>query len=291
MARIHPFIAVILSLLLPGSGHWYAGLKTSAMVLMGIFVILAILANVCIFIALPAAWFFTASLITMGLSLLFYGTCALQSWWAARQEKRHHGNAHLLSAITLIPVVWLGILQPTHNGINNHLYEVFTVPSSSMEPTILPGDFLIADKRLHCRSCTLDIKRGDIVTFIYPNDRRQRYIKRIIGLPGDRVSIQQQQVSINNLNLKQRRNQHNRFEILGQAQYFIQWDNNDTRGGDWKVPPGHVFVLGDNRSHSKDSRVFGFIPLRDIEGISSQVWFSYDNKDGLRRNRSGLLLQ
>jgi signal peptidase I len=120
-----------------------------------------------------------------------------------------------------------------------------------MQPTLLPGDILFADKRYNRPGFKQAVQRGDIAIFVYPNDRTTYYIKRIVGLPGDVV---------------------------------------DVDGGQLTVPAGEVYVMGDNRTASKDSRNFGTVPLQDVVGKARQLWFSSD-KGTIRWERLGKVVE
>ena len=150
------------------------------------------------------------------------------------------------------------VLMPLLIGqVRGHLVESFRIPSQSMEPSVLMGDVLFADKRYNCPGCGLPVARGDIAIFTYPNDRTLRYIKRIIGLPGDRVQIRGQEVFVNGVSLVAERQGADRAiitEHLGQRQWQVSWAATPEASAqrtpnppdlDLLVAPGMVFVLGD----------------------------------------------
>ncbi len=127
------------------------------------------------------------------------------------------------------------------------------------------GAFLLADVRYNCPRCRPCVQRGDIAIFVYPNNRTRYYIKRIIGLPGDRIRIAAQQVFVNGQSLmdgeiQQQGEQRIITEIYEGTRYQVQWlSGDDGMMDELEVPPGEVFVLGDNRSASGDSRQFGLV--------------------------------
>ena len=164
-----------------------------------------------------------------------------------------------------------------------------------MEPSVLQGDFLFADKRYNCPGCKHRIERGDVAIFAAPNDRTQLNIKRIIGLPGDRVSIEGQVVSVNGTPLASGSPANAASagtveitERTANKEWTVQWGPSASFGGDVDVtvPPGHVFVLGDNRGNAVDSRRIGAVSLEDVVGRARQVWFSL-GPDGIRWSRIG----
>jgi signal peptidase I len=179
--------------------------------------------------------------------------------------------------------------------VRAHQVESFRLPSTSMEPSVLKGDFIFADKRYNCPGCKHAVKRGDIAIFTYPNDRTLYYIKRVIGLPGDRVQVRGNEIWVNGKSLKVRQdaipNGLQVTESAGDGQWQVIWAaaNENAHETNVTVPPGQVFVLGDNRSATTDSRIFGTVPLQDVIGKARQVWLSY-NAAGVRWGRLGKVL-
>jgi signal peptidase I len=169
--------------------------------------------------------------------------------------------------------------------------ESFSIPSASMEPGILRGDILFADKRYNCPNCNGRVAPGDIGIFVYPNDRTLYYIKRVIGMPGDHVVIRGHEVSVNGESLTREEAVDGERIVVteksGMHSWRVQWSKN-TAGGDVDVtvPPGQIFLLGDNRDLSADSRKFGALPLADLVGRARQIWFSKGD-NGVRLDRLG----
>lgn len=133
----------------------------------------------------------------------------------------------------------------------------FFIPSGSMEHTLEKGDLLIADK-LSYKLLSQDPDRGDIMIFRFPKDPKKDYIKRVIGLPGDKVKVYHGQVYVNG-------------DVLLEDDYIAERPFNDY--DEVTVPEGHYFVMGDNRNHSSDSRVWGFVPRDNIEGRALFVFW------------------
>ncbi|HEX68070.1 MAG TPA: signal peptidase I [bacterium] len=119
----------------------------------------------------------------------------------------------------------------------------FEVPSASMEPTLKPGDKVIAFK-------IKEIKRGDVVIFYHPEDKKEVMVKRVIGLPGEKIKIHGGKVYINGKPLEE--------PYIKEPPIY---DYPET-----KIPPGHYFLLGDNRNNSQDSSIFGPVPRELIFG-------------------------
>ena len=166
------------------------------------------------------------------------------------------------------------VLLPTTIGhVRERWVQAFQVPSNSMNPTLLPGDFLFADMRYNCPGCGHPVRRGDVAIFVYPNDRTLHYVKRIVALPGDTVAIEGGELKVN-----------------GEAVEDDVGSDAPLAMAERRVAPGHVFVLGDNRAASRDSRAFGDVPLSDVVGRPRQIWFSFGD-GGVRWERIGRVVQ
>lgn len=130
------------------------------------------------------------------------------------------------------------------------------VENISMEPTLVPGEFLVVNKFAYKTS---EIKRGDIIVFHYPMNPDEDYIKRVIGVPGDKISISDGQVLVNGF-------------VLNEPYIAAP----PAKGGEWLVPENAVFVLGDNRNESSDSRDWGFVPDDFIIGKALLVYWPFN---------------
>jgi signal peptidase I len=198
----------------------------------------------------------------------------------------------------------LFVLSPLAGYAKGHLIETFKVPSASMLPTIMPGERFFADKRAG-HPGGVKIRRGAIAVFLYPNDRTTLFVKRIIGLPGDRVELDGSSVKVNGVEIRGEElrdlgdpalnrllDQHQAFrESADQGSYTVLWRKDGKREQlSTVVPSGQVFVLGDNRDSSHDSRHFGTLPMADVTAVARQVWFSADPQDGIRLRRVGTRL-
>jgi signal peptidase I len=162
------------------------------------------------------------------------------------------------------------------------LFQAFSIPSGSMENTLLIGDYLLVNKLSYgirnpfTNKVLIPIgkpQRGDVVVFIFPQDRTKDYIKRVIGLPGDKVQVINKKVYINNkvLNIPQARFDDPLIIPAPRNPFEAPRDN----FGPVEVPPNSYFVMGDNRDHSYDSRFWGFVPMRDFKGKAEIIYFSW----------------
>jgi len=195
------------------------------------------------------------------------------------------------------------------------LYEPFRIPSGSMMPSLLVGDFILVNKydyglRLPVVHTPITSgekpKRGDVAVFRYPEDQSLDYIKRVIGLPGDHISYYNRRLTVNDkpLNMKtlpiyQGLGESSDLMInqgcdnlkakcqvyeehMDDMSYTVMTDP-DVRfsaDGELFVPPGHYFVMGDNRDHSSDSRVWGFVPEENLVGKAVMIWMHWDWRSG-----------
>jgi len=198
--------------------------------------------------------------------------------------------------------------------VRSFVVEPFKIPSGSMVPTLLVGDFILVNKfeyglRLPVTNTKITqgspLSRGDVVVFRYPKDESVDYIKRVIGLPGDTVAYQDKQLTINGQPVPEtplpdffddeRQNYAKQFEetlgnkknailnnpavppfVMGAYDYPFR-DNctYNSRGVICKVPPGHYFMMGDNRDNSADSRYWGFVPDQNIVGRAFFIWMNF----------------
>lgn len=227
---------------------------------------------------------------------------------AAKREKAEQGGDVPVPVIveyarSFFPVFLIVLL------LRSFIVEPFRIPSASMMPTLLIGDFILVNKfeyglRLPVLNTKIvandDPERGDIVVFRYPLQPDTPYIKRIVGLPGDHIRYQGKQLYINGELMEQttlrRYEQANgsggmngailRRENLMGIRHKILID--PLRPGaevDTTVPEGHYFAVGDNRDHSSDSRVWGFVPDDNLVGEAFFIWMNWS--DGIAWQRLG----
>ncbi|MCJ7546322.1 MAG: signal peptidase I [Deltaproteobacteria bacterium] len=156
--------------------------------------------------------------------------------------------------------------------VRSFVVQAFKIPSSSMEPTLLVGDHILVNKFLYgIRIPVLGKKvfpfsqprRGDVIVFIFPNDRSKDFIKRVIGLPGEKVEVRERKIYIND-----------RLIEDPWGKYFPP--DRLINVGPEVLPPNALFVMGDNRNNSEDSRYWGFVPLDDVLGKAFVMYWSWD---------------
>jgi signal peptidase I len=176
------------------------------------------------------------------------------------------------------------------------LVQAFVIPTGSMEDTLLIGDHLLVDKLAYAPAGAIskavlpysDVKRGDIIVFRYPVDISQTFVKRCMGVPGDRIRVINKQVYLNGVKLDEPYKVHKTDYIDSYRDNFpgepnvsvdrraIDMLQNHAINGEVVVPPNSYFAMGDNRDSSLDSRYWGFVPRENIIGKPLIVYWSYD---------------
>jgi signal peptidase I len=179
--------------------------------------------------------------------------------------------------------------------IRTFVVQAFKIPSGSMKPTLQIGDHILVNKfsygvKLPIFRNTLipigDPQREDIVVFIYPEDRSKDFIKRVIAVAGDTIEMRDKKLFLNG---KPYRDPYGTYLDNMVLPASIQPRDNF---GPIQVPQGSIFVMGDNRDHSLDSRYWGFVPLKDVMGKAFLIYFSWDGENtNVRWNRLGNLLR
>ncbi|MFC1821709.1 signal peptidase I [Thermodesulfobacteriota bacterium] len=162
--------------------------------------------------------------------------------------------------------------------IRTFVVQAFKIPSGSMEPTLLIGDHILVNKFLYgiklpiLRKTIIPIgapQRDDVIVFIYPVDKSKDFIKRVIGLPGDKIEMVGQKIHING------RLYEDKYGFLSNRRGEIDIPRGKYRYLPTVVPENHYFVMGDNRNHSYDSRFWGFVPVKDIKGKAFIIYWSW----------------
>jgi signal peptidase I len=201
---------------------------------------------------------------------------------------------------SLFPVLLIVLL------FRSFLFEPFKIPSGSMIPTLLIGDFIVVNKYAYGLRLPVlnhkvvpigDPQRGDVAVFRYPVDTGINFIKRVVGLPGDSITYRNKQLFINGepVALREqgpyrtdavkcdtpRRDAIRVFEALGSEGHdLLLHDSAVGVDGQWVVPEGHYFVMGDNRDRSNDSREWGFVPEENLVGRAVGIWLNFDFQKG-----------
>lgn len=219
-------------------------------------------------------------------------------WFAPRRRKRYGATMPIIFdyARSFFPVLLVVFL------LRSFLYEPFRIPSGSLEPTLMTGDFILVNKYDYGVRLPVVHKkiygegkpeRGDIVIFRWPPNPSIDFIKRVIGLPGDHISYINKQLIINGKAITQapvkvadaydetgtQWSAEERTEDLMGVKHLIYIDSQKPSHDyhDIVVPEGMYYVMGDNRDDSADSRYWGFVPDKNILGKAVLVWMSWDS--------------
>jgi len=292
--RRKPSAAIALSLIMPGLGHIYCGRIVKG-------IILAFLSSIFIPIIFGtlsvshSAVRIAVIISSLFASLVVWLIATIDSWYTARQAKESYvfkDYNRWYVYIILILMSTGGSIQIAFH-IRSTLVQAFIVPTASNYPAIVPGDRFLANKLAYK---TTDPQRGDIVVFPNPQNRRQKQVKRVVGLAGDTVEIKNGQLYINDEKLPREKLPQSTLENIkvkikgqplegdifyetnGNAKYkiFMAKSPLDKTPPDFAritIPKSHCFVLGDNRNMTYDSRNYGSVPLATIIGRADYLYF------------------
>ena len=225
--------------------------------------------------------------------------------WAPQRVKEAQEPVIVEYARSFFPIILLVLV------IRSFIAEPFRIPSASMLPTLHIGDFILVNKFAYgIRLPVLNTKvletgepqRGDVLVFRFPQDTRVDYIKRVVGLPGDKVGYFNKTIYINGEAIEQQVKAKDvsllglvpsraelRVEQLGDIEHELLIDpDRSLVEGEMVVPAGQYFVMGDNRDNSNDSRFWGTVPEQNLVGKAFFIWMSWNwNDGGIVWNRLG----
>ena len=180
--------------------------------------------------------------------------------------------------------------------IRSFFIEPYKIPSGSMIPTLMIGDFILVDKNIYGYKLPLtditlidneDPQRGDVVVFKYPENKKINYIKRVVGLPGDRIIYRDKRLYVNDIEYSHTQIDHN-FDPIEIADGQVYIENNSSKeylilnqssppfNFEYQVPDETYFVLGDNRDNSNDSRYWGPVPRENLVGKAFYIWMFWN---------------
>jgi signal peptidase I len=254
---------------------------------------------------------FNFALILFILSLTTGLAWAGNVFWAARRRPKDAADPWWVEYFASFFPVFLAVFF-----LRSFLFEPFRIPSGSMIPTLLIGDFIIVNKYTYgIRLPVVNKKvielnspqRGDVMVFRYPPEPSQDYIKRVVGLPGDKLEYRNKKLTVNGKEVLQEKMSDYQdpqrlivtpqfSEVFGAASHRIliepeapafirhftdfpyrQNCSYNAEGVDCVVPEGHYFMMGDNRDNSMDSRFWGFVPDENIVGKAVFIWMNFSN--------------
>jgi len=289
-----PWLAVTLSVIMAGLGHIYCGRFVKGLVLTFLSCILIPVISGILSVGHSSVRIVViiTALLSSSVVWLF---AIIDSGYTAKRTAENYTPKDYNRWYVYVILVMMGTGGSTQIAFNVRatLLEAFRVPSASNYPTIDPNDRLLANKLAYKKS---DPKRGDLIVFLNPENRRMNYIKRVVAVAGDTVEIKDGQLYINDEQLQRQKLAQStldniRVEVKGEP---LEGDVFEETNGDAKykiflagppddytssnfakitVPEHHCFVLGDNRSNSYDSRHFGPVPLATVKGRADYLYW------------------
>ena len=171
--------------------------------------------------------------------------------------------------------------------VRTWVFQAFKIPTGSMEPNLLIGDHLIVNKMRFA-----PIRRGDVVVFKFPKDPERDFVKRVIGLPGDRIELRRKKVYVNGQPIEE---PYAHFVDPLSSDPSAHVDDVREEYGPVNVPADQFFMMGDNRDNSEDSRYWGFLPKSYVKGNAEFLYFSVDEQSnfvsGTRWERLGKIVK
>ena len=256
-----PIIAFVLSLLTPGLGQLYNGqIKRATIFYLGM------LSVVTILILSGLVSTFWGHIFVLAVAIAFFLFVMIDALHNATRLKeiriRSYNRWYIYLIISLISYF---AIAPLIKSIVP--FKGYKVPASSMQPTLFVGDYFIVDKAFYGNK---EPERKDIVVFRYPVDPKKEFIKRVIGLPGDKIEIQGRQVIVNDQPLEEN------YVFTSHTASSPTKHNVRDHFGPLIVPDRKLFVLGDNRDHSLDSRFWGFVDISDLTGKALYIYWAKD---------------
>lgn len=277
------WLAGLLSFLTSGLGQVYCGRLKRGIVFSVITLLLAfILIHSVLFVAhLPHLFFLVVMLHLIIISLLIdlfiiVDAIILANKYKDNYQPKSYNKWYVYLIVILIAEL---ILSPVLKSYRKNVIQSCIMPSESMAPTILKGDFIFVDATAYRSKSP---KQGDVIVFASPEHRKE-FTKRVIGIPGDTVEIKNKQVFINWQHLDESYIIHTDDKILHES--LIPRDNY----GPIIITGGHLFVLGDNRDNSFDSRILGPIGMNQVKGRVIKIYFSWNSEHlRIRWERIGL---
>jgi signal peptidase I len=251
-----PWLSTLLSYIFPGIGQFYNGQISKGLIFMGIEIFLLIANNIysltfifCFIFEIYAmndAFYVSSRTNDSPSSLFFQGT-----------------RRQIISLLGFLFI--LALIFSTYNEylFKNKIVQAYHIPSASMSPTLRKGDHILAAKYNFSREKT---RRGDVIVFKYPKDKKTDYVKRVIGLPGEKINILNNEVFINGRRLDE--------------PYIVY--HGSEKYGPYTIPERSYFVMGDNRDFSQDSRVWGPVPTDLIEGLVYKIYYPFSRSGPLQ---------
>jgi signal peptidase I len=264
-------VAVLLTLLAPGAGHFLVGTFRRGLA----WAIGLPIAMCVVLLAMPVS--LSAFLVAILIALLAYVGMAVD---LVRLPVGRPPWKTLIPAWAALLVVEYVAGATLAGYYRTHYAQAFTIPSGAMTPALLHGDYVLVDKSAYRARPP---RRGDIVVFRHPRDDRRIYVKRIVGIPGEEIQIQGRQILVNGTALAEPYLAATAPDAGAGGPCEVAYGCRPT-----SVPPDGYFVLGDYRDLSQDSRHWGFVRRDRILGRATAIYWSWDSaRHWLRPERIG----
>jgi signal peptidase I len=279
-------IAILLNFLALGLGHLYAGSARKGFILyliviVAVLLVYPLLLIVCYFSSRLGVFIYFIVLLSASLSFIAY--CIIDVIRISREGRttyslRKYNKWYIYTAYFIIGS--LIILPITKSTVKSNIAQVYRIPSGAMKETLLIGDHIVVNKFIYgiknpfTKNIFVSLdkpKREDIIVFKYPINPELDFIKRVVGVEGDIIEVQNKKLYVN--------------DELVEREYAVHTDPHTIPAqyvkrdffGPIIVPPESLFVMGDNRDNSKDSRFWGFVPLSVVKGKAFSIYWSMDN--------------
>ncbi len=264
LKKTRPVVALLLSLITPGLGQVYNGKLKRGIAFFLLFEFLFVLLHIFSglrFKFYGLMWYFASGLSLLGflVFVLFDALFGINKLRVSVLKPYHKWYFYVvISAVTFVTNEF--VLQAVLPGIK--AFNSYRISSTSMEPSLFIGDRLIVDRKIYKQ---VKPERGDLIIFEFPKDPSKDYLKRVMGVEGEKVEIIDNKVYINDVLID---DAWGYYESSGQTKYLKQLEN----FGPAVVPEHSVFVLGDNRQNSLDSRLFGFVDFSKLKGKALYIY-------------------
>ena len=298
-----PWVAALLTLLAPGLGHWYSGRIRRGLVLFAVDFLLGL---PIVFVLSTSVLNKFLALLLFGISIAFFLYCIVdavviasgkrESCELSKFNKWYVYAGYFVISILLSELFMSAVIFP-------YFVEVYSMPTGSMDPTLIIGDHILVNKRIYRKG---EPHRGDLIVFKYPENPSITYVKRLIGLPGEIIEIKHRTVYVNDRSLKETYTRYinpssiqdhygpfyvpckgDKLEVHGSAitvngkimdaeVLLTEREGIPFISEPYSVPQDHYFTLGDNRDNSLDSRYWGAVPGDYVLGKAIVVLWSFE---------------
>ncbi len=295
-ARRKPWVAGLLSVVVPGLGHIYCGHLAQGNILLVLFT-LTYVACLALFVLVPLPA--PHSVVVLSLIVLALWLYVIIS---AVRLARSEGGSYQPKGFNkwyVYLAVWVIVALIIQDGVREFVVKPYRMAAGSMAPTLLVGERIFVNQMAYglqwpqdcqfrlslppmaCYSSTLLVAfsqplRGDVIVFPYPEDEDRDFIKRIVGLPGETVEVRDKVILVNGEPLDDGANRK-----WVDPHVFSRLDNPRDNFGPVTIPENSYFVMGDNRDRSLDSRFFGYVARKKIRGKAARIYWSRARDESL----------